>query len=142
MVYKRRAAVNVTDLLGQSQNKLSGVAQTDRSPKAASSTAARDWSAEVLLPSAWSGSGPKPCVPSGRGRKLWHRQGGTSAVPAGPAGEVPLQAGHRGGDKGVDLAHGRAEGRVRLPCTVAPRRAELGIRPVACTVNGGQKWWH
>jgi hypothetical protein len=36
----------------------------------------------VPLPSAWSGSGPKPCVPSGWARKLWHRQDGTSTMPS------------------------------------------------------------
>ena len=48
-----------------------------------------------------------------------------------PAGVVSLQAGQRAGDEGVDLAYGRAEGGVRLACTVTPRRAELGVRPVA-----------
>ena len=48
-----------------------------------------------------------------------------------PAGVVSLQAGQRARDEGVDLAYGRAEGGVRLACTVTPRRAELGVRPVA-----------
>ena len=52
-------------------------------------------------------------------------------MPADPAGEVPLQARHRGGNEGIGLAHGRAEGRVRLPRMVAPRWAELKVRAVA-----------
>ena len=68
------------------------------------------WAAEGLPRRAWSGPGPKPCVPDGRGSKLWHGVASSSlTMPChdGPTRDVTTHVAAHVGQLRVALAEMR-----------------------------------